>query len=154
MDQVLTAVYDALQAMSPLPGTVYHHETHLQSETRLLDLNRDATSKESHVWLMDADVEPKQGPANDELYSIYRVKLRYLSVMVLDEEDWARHAKYRAELVRTALENNDNVFAIGGIQPILDTPKTVDLRGGFVEREGTRYCEILMELTVEARRWS
>lgn len=150
----MTAVYDALQVMSPLPGVVLPFENHIQSETRMLDLYRDATSKECHVWLMSCDAESKQGPANDELYSIYRVKVRYLSVMVLDEIDWAEHAQTRAELVRTALEGNDNVFAIGGVQPILDTPKTVESRGAFVEREGTRYYEVILELSVEARRWS
>jgi len=154
LEQVFQAVTDALCAMSPLPGTVLHYDNHYSSEVKLLDEHRNATTKECDVWLMDADTDTDQGESNDELYSIFRVKLRYLSVHVDGQDQWSRDARWVAELVRTTLENNDSVFAIGEIQPLLGTPKTVTARGGFVDKESTRWHEMVLEFSVEARRWS
>ncbi len=152
IDQVLNAVVAEMNSMTPLPeGAVLYFEGHLPSEAELLRKYRDAVNQSADVWLVSADVDSEEGPAPGELYSLYRVRVRYLSVRV-DEEEWSRQALFEAERVRTELEANAGVFAIGG-QRQLRATEAISVDGAFKDVEGSQVFEANLRFTVEARRW-
>lgn len=155
LDQVMGGVYDALSGVgSPaLPGAIYNHEDDRPTEAELLRAETGSTGT-ADVWLMDANAETAQGPATDELYTIFAVTVRYLSVRAdTPAREHSREAMFLAERARTALEGASGVFAIGGQRQVREE-ETVSAEGDFVDRDGSRYYEVVLRLRVEARRWS
>jgi hypothetical protein len=151
MDQVLAAVVTALSAASATT-TVLHFEDRHKSELETIREYRDPATFECDVAFVDADPENVEGKTYGEHYVIYRVEVRHLYTCQ-DEQEISRIAKHRAELMRRAIENNANVFRVGGQVP-LRTPETASLKGRFVDREDSRYYESMIEFSVEARQWA
>lgn len=151
-EQVVNAVVSALHTAGV--GTVLHFEHRKPSEAELIR-EYQATSGEYDLdlWLIDCDARGAAGPAPGERYTVFDVQVRHLCVR-RGEDEASRQAKFRVELARTALEGNADVFHIGGQYPLRNgTSETVDARGRFVDREGSRYYETTLTLEVEARRW-
>jgi hypothetical protein len=153
-EQVRDAILAAFNAIPSPPGVMLFAENKLPTDSELMNLYRDPVTKDVDLWVFSLNVKPKSGPASTEYYSIYNITLRYLCVkMNLPDESWAAIADTGAELVRTAIEGNDSVFAIGGQQPLLGTEKTVGKDGTFNNIDGDRFYETKLTLEVEARRW-
>lgn len=151
-DQVVNAVITALPAAS-VTATVLHFENRRKSELELLREYQDAAPPyEVELLLIDVNVDGVEGKTNGEVYAIYKVELRHLYT-IQDEELISRIAKFRVEKIRSLLEGAAAIFRIGGQVP-LRTPETVSVRGGFVEREDSRYYESTLTFEVEGRRWS
>lgn len=155
LEQVRTAVWNAYYALgTSAPGALLFAENKLPTDAELMNLFRYQDSKDVDLWLTSFTVDAVQGPASSEYYSIFKCKLRYLAVRSNTiDESWAAHGDFNAEAVRTAIEANDSVFAIGGQQPLLGTPKTVTKDGGFVNIDGEKVYQATLEFQVEARRW-
>lgn len=153
MDQVVNATTTALLGISGI-GSVLHFENRKPSELELIREYQQTTGEyDADIWLIDCDSRQAHGPAPGERYSVYEVTVRYLCVR-RNEDEASRQAKSRAEVARNTLEGNSDIFQIGGQYPLRNgTQQTVESRGAFVDREGSRYYETKLTFEVEARRW-
>ena len=151
-EQIINATVSALETAGV--GTILHFENRKTSEAELIREYQAATAEyDLDLWLIDYTVRGVAGPAPGERYSVVEVRIRYLCVRRADEEA-SRQATFRVELARTALEGNAGIFHIDGQYPLRNgTSETVDARGGFVDREGSRYYESVLTFDDETRRW-
>jgi hypothetical protein len=141
-------------ALNGAVGPLLFAENKLPTDKELMNLFRDPTTGQIDVWLLSFKAPSQQGPATGEYYTIWNVQLRYLAVRMLQlDESWAALADFNLETVRTAFEGNDSIFAIGGQQPLLGTPKIVESDAAFAEINGDKAYQGMLRFKVEARRW-
>ena len=151
-EQALTAVMSVLQG-GALTATLLHVENRYKSEVEALrEYQKTDGSYETEVLFVGADVQSVEGKTFGEKYSIYKFELRHLYTRQ-DDLEISRIAKFRAEKIRGLIEGNAAIFRIGSQVP-LRTEETCELRGGFVDNDGSRYYESKLTFSVEARRWA
>lgn len=154
VDQVLDSVFVELNTMSNAPGTVIHWERNLEDESEFVETYQDANGELSLTTITCRSTDSVEGPASNEDYEVYSVRVKYYSVSTLDPEEWSRMALMRAQLLVNELEKNTAVFRIGGQVP-LRTPETVNIESFGFESVGDKMMfVVVLALSVEARRWS
>lgn len=157
LEQVYAAVVGELNAMSPLPGVIYHYENYLDEEQELIEKvqHHDASAECKLLLVSCPSIEEVEDGAVGENYSVFHMRVRLVHVISMDPQ-WSRIAQRIAERVRTQLNKNQNVFAIGGQRQLL-TPETVQLEElgqKPVGEGGTMTYQANLLFQVEARRWS
>ena len=155
LETVLTAIKTVMVALAPTIGTVREFDRTLDSELEDLELFQ-AGDFSIHLWTIELEgIDEVEGEASGEHYSIYRIRIRYDSVIKASASSaWSKTARERAELVRDGLNKNAAVFRISG-QVQLREPEAVEIRShGFVDVEDQKVYRTDLALRVEARRWS
>lgn len=141
-------------ALNGAVGPILFAENKLPTDKELMNQFRDPATGQIDVWLLSFRAPSEQGPATGEYYTIWNVTIRYLCVRMLQlDESWAALGDFNLESVRTAFEGNDAVFAIGGQQPLMGTPKIVESEAAFAQIDGDRAYQGMLRFKVEARRW-
>ena len=152
LETVLTAIKTRIDTIA-LIGTVFTSEHAIEDEFRFARKYRDSGTGELKVWLVDVvDVPEEEGDSVGEAYSFYRIRIRFLTVLVNDP-DWGKKTRQKIEQVRDELNKNAAVFGIAG-QRQLRTPETVSIVDFGRRNLGDQlYWQGELALTVEARRW-
>lgn len=153
LEAVVTATVTEMDAIAPDIGDVQGFEHTLDSEVEFIELFQDAGFN-ADIWLVDvASIDSVEGDAAGEVYSIYSMRIRFITVRKAVAA-WSEQARVLFEKVRTKLEKNPAVFAIGG-QRQLRTPETVSLSShDFVPVEDQTVYEDQLTYSVEARRFA
>lgn len=158
VEQVITAIETAMNAISPSIGTVYTSFHTREDDVDFIRINGLISSGSMNAWFIDlVNVEEAEGPAAGEIYEFYQIAIVYWSLRT-NNADWSEEARIKAESVRTALSGLAAVFAISS-QRQMNTPETVRLLShGPKEIRGTEGQQMVYEtvlgLTAEGRRWS
>lgn len=151
-DAAIEAVVAELSGLSPPLGAIYWFKNPLEDEEDFLEAHQDATSGDLDVFFVDGAARELEGRATGESYSIYDVQVRYHSVRLVDE--WSAQARFVAERIKTELNKNAAIFAIGG-QRQLQTAETAEVvSSDYVTVGEHRIYEIVVALSIEARRWT
>lgn len=156
LETVIAAVVAEMDAIAPDIGEVRGFEHTLDSEVEFIELFQDINGEnfDTDIWLVDVtSIDEIEGEAAAEQYSIYNLRIRYISVRK-NQADWSKQARTLFEKVRDKLNKNAAVFAIGG-QRQLQTPEIVALSThGFTTIEDQTVYQSEMTLQVEARRFT
>lgn len=156
LETVLTAIKTQMDAIVPGVGNVFKQEHRLESEFQYTLEHRDADGT-AHNWFIDAVViDQPEGDGVGEVYDVYHVSIRYLSIVKSGGTEWSEVARGRVEQVRTKLSQNPAVFQLGsGTNRQLRTAEAVELLD-FGKRtiDNQQYWQAILGLSVEARRWT
>lgn len=118
---------------------------------------QDGSTHELDLWIIDTPqpAREEEGGAIGELYSIFKIRIRYWSIRVASAA-WSATARANAEAVRDVISGNQSIFAIDGNRQI-KTPETCQLvsHGPINVGEPSQMIyESVLELEVESRRWA
>lgn len=158
LETVVTAIKTQIDAISPSVGTVLTGFHGYEDEVEYILRNSYIASGAMNLWFVDvADVDEVEGPATQENYEQYNIKITYWSSRKNDV-DWSKKARQNAEAVRDKLSLNSAIFAIGG-QRQVRTPETVQIEShGPFDIDGTdgaqRIYRTVVALAVEGRRFA
>ena len=151
----MTAVATEIDAVNLAAGTVLTSDLKEESEREGIEKYQNLTSKLIDLWVVTSG-PPKEieGPAPGENYRIYPITCLYWNVRSGDA-DWEKTARTQVETICDRLNQNSNVFRIGGqIQLRTEEVALVEAQGFETIEDGMLVFKAVVTLQVEARRWA
>ena len=155
-EAVTTAIATEIASLVPADlasGTTIHEfAPPLEDESEYHELEDQRADKTMDAFFIDGPSDEEEGEADGESYSIYRFTVAYRSIRLV--QDWSKLAHKESEKVKSKLNKNLAVFAIGGQRHLRTTETAREVSADFVDVNGHRVYEIQLEIDVEARRFT
>jgi hypothetical protein len=157
LEAIISAVVSEIGTISNIGHVVNGFHTY-EDDVEYIQKSGFLSGGTLDVWFVDLRSSREVEPIAGEKFEIYGIEVRYWSVRT-DQAAWSQETRQAVASVKAVLDGDDAVFAIGGQQPLLGTPKTVKWeRHGQTSLRAIDDSQMIYQgvilLEVEGRRWS